>query len=56
MNICIKDTGIGIPEQNMADLFKLYKTYDNEMGTNKQGLGLGLAITKSLIKLLGPND
>ena len=46
LKVCIRDTGIGISEENLSKLFQLYNTFDNDRGTNKQGLGLGLVIAK----------
>lgn len=51
MTISIKDTGIGIPERNLADLFRLDKKFTRP-GTNKeQGTGLGLKICKEFIDM-----
>lgn len=33
---------------------KEYTTFDNEKGMNKEGIGLGLSICRSLIARLGP--
>lgn len=49
----IKDTGIGIPENQLQQVFdSFYQVH--EPGKNKiEGTGLGLAITKELIELQG---
>ena len=31
-----------------------YSTFDNEIGVNKEGIGLGLTICRKLVNLLGP--
>ncbi len=50
--ITVKDTGIGISEEDQAKLFDAYKRVN--MGHNKyvQGTGLGLRITKQLVELM----
>jgi two-component system, sensor histidine kinase len=51
IEFCIKDRGIGIPEQDRENLFKEYtQSSNNKTG---KGLGLGLMIARSLANLLG---
>jgi signal transduction histidine kinase/DNA-binding NarL/FixJ family response regulator len=51
--INVKDTGIGIPEENIKDLFRIDTKYSRP-GTNKeQGTGLGLKLCKEFVELLG---
>lgn len=46
----VKDTGVGIDEVVLKDLFKIEKTHTT-MGTNKeQGNGLGLILCKELVE------
>jgi len=40
----LRDTGIGIPEENLAKIFEPYFT------TREVGIGLGLALTKKIIE------
>lgn len=47
------DTGIGIPENHIEDVFQEYLQLDAPAGTEDRGLGLGLSIVKRLSKLLG---
>ena len=50
----IFDTGIGISEQNLANMFKLFgKVSQKNKSINKEGIGLGLYITKQLVAELG---
>lgn len=50
----IFDTGIGINEENQANLFKLFgKVLQKNKQINKEGVGLGLYITKKLVDELG---
>ena len=47
--VSIKDSGIGIPKENLKHIFdRFYKT-DHSRGKDKKGTGLGLAITKEII-------
>ncbi len=49
------DTGIGIPENQTADVFDEYHQLDMPAGSRGQGLGLGLSIVKRLSDLLDFN-
>lgn len=50
--ISVKDTGIGIKEEDLALLFKAFTRIDEVQNRNIQGTGLGLRLTKSLIELM----
>jgi signal transduction histidine kinase len=53
VNFSIKDTGIGIPDENLKRIFEEF-IQGNDFYTNKnEGTGLGLAITKKLVELHG---
>jgi CheY-like chemotaxis protein/two-component sensor histidine kinase len=49
----VKDTGIGIPEDRQAAIFERFVQADIEDTKALQGAGLGLAITKSYVEMLG---
>ncbi|MFZ4706927.1 MAG: PAS domain S-box protein [Bacteroidales bacterium] len=49
----VKDTGIGIPEDRHAAIFERFVQADIEDRKAWQGAGLGLAITKSYVEMLG---
>ena len=49
----IWDTGIGIPETDLEEIFEEYHQLDNGARERSRGLGLGLAIVRRLASLLG---
>ncbi|MCM1371138.1 MAG: response regulator [Clostridium sp.] len=51
--ISVVDTGRGIREEKINELFTKFNRLDEDKNTAIEGTGLGLAITKSLVELLG---
>jgi signal transduction histidine kinase len=49
----IKDSGIGISEKNYQIIFERFRQVDNTNTRRFGGNGLGLAITKNLLEMLG---
>ena len=49
----VKDTGIGIPEEYHSSIFARFQQVENTYTRKYGGNGLGLAISKSLVELLG---
>lgn len=48
----IIDTGIGIAEERLDDIFTLYRKIDNENNENRECLGFGLSISQHLAKAM----
>jgi two-component system, sensor histidine kinase and response regulator len=49
----VKDTGIGIPEPLIPELFQKFQQLDAGLHRQYEGTGLGLALTKQLVDLHG---
>ena len=49
----VRDTGIGIREEDIGRLFAKFERVDLEHNSSIEGTGLGLAITKNLLDLMG---
>ncbi|MEI6435964.1 MAG: tetratricopeptide repeat-containing sensor histidine kinase [Bacteroidota bacterium] len=53
IQICVEDSGIGIPEKEIPNLFRIDSSF-NRQGTEKEpGTGLGLIMCKEYVNILG---
>ncbi|MCH5344383.1 MAG: response regulator [Acetatifactor sp.] len=50
--ISVKDTGMGIRQEDMGKLFESFQRLEEEKNRNIEGTGLGMNITMSLLKLM----
>ncbi|MBR4412523.1 MAG: response regulator, partial [Lachnospiraceae bacterium] len=49
----VKDTGIGIKEEDMPKLFESFERLDKEKNRNIEGTGLGMSIVTRLLTMMG---
>jgi CheY-like chemotaxis protein len=53
VEITVKDTGVGIPENRLHDVFEMFSQVSESTGRAQGGLGIGLTIVSTLVKLHG---
>lgn len=53
LGISVKDSGLGIREEDVNKLFDSFSQVDPKKNHAKEGTGLGLSITKQLVELMG---
>jgi PAS domain S-box-containing protein len=53
ISFLVKDTGIGISQDKMNQLFQPFTQLERTLSRKRDGVGLGLAITKNLVELMG---
>lgn len=53
LRFSVKDTGIGIKEEDLNKLFNAYERFDEEKNSGIQGTGLGLDISRQFAELMG---
>ena len=51
----VKDTGIGISNNNLKNLFSLFYQVDSSSNRKFEGTGLGLAISQKIVEMMGGN-
>ena len=49
----VRDTGIGIPSQELSRIFELFVQVDRSLERSKGGLGIGLTLVQRLIQMHG---
>lgn len=53
LRFTVTDTGIGMKEEDMENLFSPYKRIEEERNRSIEGTGLGMSITRQLLALMG---
>lgn len=53
LSVFVKDTGIGIKEENLEKLFAGFNQVDSSRKRQEDGIGLGLAISQALVRKMG---
>ncbi|MEO0636563.1 MAG: response regulator [Pseudomonadota bacterium] len=53
MRVAVEDTGVGIPEHQVAAVFEKFNQADTSSTRKHEGTGLGLSISQSLIEMMG---
>lgn len=49
----VKDTGIGVSKEHQKVIFDRFKRVESDLAIEKGGLGLGLAISKAYVEMMG---
>jgi signal transduction histidine kinase len=53
VEISVRDTGVGIDEEHINEIFKRFHQVDKSLIRNTEGSGIGLSLVQSLVDLLG---
>ena len=51
--LIVQDTGVGIPAEKLSTIFDRFAQVDNSLSRQNEGSGIGLALVKSLVDVLG---
>ncbi len=49
----VEDTGVGIPQKELPNMFERFHRVENVVGRSYEGTGIGLSLTKELVQLHG---
>jgi CheY-like chemotaxis protein len=49
--IAVRDTGIGMDQKTLAEVFETFRQAENSQARSRGGLGLGLALVRGLVEL-----
>ena len=53
LHVSVRDTGQGIPDSELSNLFTRFGVLRDSKGLNRSGLGIGLTVCKTLCQALG---
>lgn len=53
VNISVKDTGIGIPDDKIGLIFQRFGQVDKSLKRNREGSGIGLSLVKTFVEMHG---
>ena len=53
LKVSVRDTGIGIKEEDLGKLFSAFERIEEERNKNIEGTGLGMSITTRLLEMMG---
>jgi PAS domain S-box-containing protein len=53
IHFSVKDTGIGMPQDKMSQIFEPFTQLERTISCQRDGAGLGLAISQKLVELMG---
>ena len=53
LSFCVKDTGIGIQEENIGEIYEKFSRFDLSKNRNVEGTGLGMNIVQQFLSLMG---
>lgn len=53
VEVAVRDTGVGIPEDMLTRVFDMYTRVDADRTSSPDGLGIGLALVKEIVALHG---
>ncbi|MGL5315201.1 MAG: PAS domain-containing sensor histidine kinase [Peptostreptococcaceae bacterium] len=53
IQIIVKDTGIGIPDDKLESIFGRFEQVKNKFKKEREGSGIGLSLVKSLVEIQG---
>ncbi len=50
MVLTVRDTGVGIPADQLPHMFERFRRAENSRGRTNEGTGIGLALIHELVK------